>query len=75
MVSQHREIVSYERGFGSIAVERGFITPVDLFQVLAVQVHEDMRFGTHRLMGEILLDKDIMSPQQIEEVVTDVFQL
>ena len=54
-------IEHYEKRFGFIAIKKGFITEEDLINALSIQVREDVEFGTHRLVGEILLDLDIMN--------------
>ena len=40
-----------EKRFGVVAVEKGFITPDQLFEALKVQVQEDLETETHRLVG------------------------
>lgn len=74
MWQKSERIEYYEKRFGIIAVEKGYITPDDLIKALAVQVREDVANGTHRLVGEILLGMDVMTVDQIEEVVTAAFQ-
>ena len=63
------KIEHYEKRFGIIAVEKGFITPEDLIEAMRIQVREDIQLGTHRLIGEILLEMDKMTATKIEEVV------
>ncbi len=60
--------------FGLIAIKKGFITEEDLIKALSVQVREDVEFGTHRQVGEILLDLDIMNANQIEEVIKETIE-
>ncbi len=55
--------------FGVVAVEKGFITPDQLFEALKVQVREDLEKETHRLLGEILLEQDAMTHEQRDEVL------
>ena len=69
MPNKPKGIEQYEKRFGIIAIEKGFITPDELIKALTVQVQEDIEHLTHRQIGEILLDQDIMSANQIEEVV------
>jgi tRNA U34 5-methylaminomethyl-2-thiouridine-forming methyltransferase MnmC len=59
----------YEKRFGLIAIEKGYLTPEQLIEALKVQVFEDINKKAHRLIGEILLDMDIMTANQIEETV------
>ena len=69
MPKKPKKIEHYEKRFGLIAIEKGFITSDELIKTLAVQVREDIEQGTHRQLGEILLDQDSMSANQIEAVV------
>ena len=74
MPEKSEKMEHYEKRFGIIAIEKGFITPDELINALAIQVQEDVENGTHRQIGEILLDQDIMSANQIEEVVKMIFE-
>ena len=56
MADKPVKIEHYEKRFGLIAVEKGFITPDDLIAALTIQVREDIEHGTHRQVGELLLD-------------------
>lgn len=58
-----------EMRFGVVAVEKGFITPEQLFKALKIQVREDLERETHRLLGEILLEQDVMTQEQKDEVL------
>ncbi|HUU41313.1 MAG TPA: hypothetical protein VMW42_10245 [Desulfatiglandales bacterium] len=62
-----------EKRFGIIAVEKGYITAEELVDALRIQVHEDIRHGTHRIIGEILLAQGNMIPAQVEEVLKVLF--
>ncbi|MBL7175658.1 MAG: hypothetical protein ISS66_07500 [Desulfobacteraceae bacterium] len=69
MSDKTRKVEIYEKRFGIIAIEKGFITPDELIDGLKVQVREDIEKGTHRLIGTILFDQDIMTDIQINEVL------
>jgi len=58
-----------EKRFGLIAVEKGYIKPEDLVDALKTQVLEDMGKGEHRLVGRILLETGLISPDQIQEIL------
>ena len=73
MPEKPRRIEQYEKRFGLIAIEKGFITPDELIAALKIQVREDVEHETHRQIGEILLDQNIMSANQIEAVVKTIF--
>jgi len=67
------KIEHYEKQFGIIAIEKGFITPNMLIEALKIQVEEEIDFHTHRLIGEILMDKDCITAAQIQEILNLVF--
>ena len=53
----------------------GFITPEDLIRAMTLQIQEDMQPDRHhRLIGEILLSEDLMSTDQIETVLNELFK-
>lgn len=64
----------FEARFGLIAIRKGFITQDHLIKALEIQVLEDVEFGAHRRVGEILLSQDVMSTDRIEEVANDISQ-
>ena len=55
--------------FGTIAVDKGFITSAQLMDALAAQAHENVEQGTHRLIGQILLEQGLLTSTQIDEVL------
>jgi hypothetical protein len=61
-----------EQRFGLIAIRRGFITQDLLVRALEIQVLEEIEFGTHRKIGEILSGQAIMSADQVEEVLKEI---
>ena len=67
MPSKLKKFEHYEKRFGTIAIEKGFITKDQLVDALSVQVRENMDDGIHRLIGTILLDMDFMNADEIEE--------
>jgi hypothetical protein len=67
------KIKYYEKRFGMIAIDKGFITTEDLVMALSVQINENVKQKRHRLIGEILLDLNIMTADQIETVAHDIF--
>jgi hypothetical protein len=67
------KIEHYEKQFGIIAIEKGFITADNLIETLKIQVEEEIQYKTHRLIGEILLDKGYINPTQIQEILDVIF--
>ncbi len=55
--------------FGQIAAALGFITVEQLKEALIEQVEDDLSNRRHRLIGEILFEKDWMTFEQIEIVL------
>ena len=73
MADKPGKIEHFEKQFGIIAIEKGFITSEMLIDALKTQVKEDIEFHTHRLIGEILMEKDCMTAPQIQEVLDTLF--
>jgi len=55
--------------FGVVAVKKGFVTPDHIVKALSDQVSENLISGAHRAIGTILLDQDLITPLQLEEVL------
>lgn len=55
--------------FGTIAVNKGFITSAQLVDALTIQAQENVEQGTHRLIGQILLDQGLLTPTQVDDVL------
>jgi len=65
-----RKTETYEKRFGVTAVELGLITAEQLVDALRTQVNEDLKTGKHRLLGQILRESGLLTPDQVEEVLT-----
>lgn len=74
MPDEHSNIEHYEKQFGIIAIEKGFITPEMLIEALKIQVEDEVEFHTHRLIGEILMEKDYLTALQIQEILNIIFK-
>jgi hypothetical protein len=66
-------MVSPCQKFAMIAVRKGFITLDQAKAALGEQMDDDLAGKHHRLVGGILLEKDWMTPQQIELVLSELF--
>jgi len=55
--------------FGTIAVEKGFISPCQLGKAVCFQMKLDLEKGIHRLLGDVLVDRGFMTSSQVEEVL------
>ena len=74
MVKTTSNIEYYEKRFGIIAIEKGFISPEDLIEALKVQVSEEIEIGKHRFFGGILLHHDKITARQVDDVVKTLFK-
>jgi len=74
MLDESKKTAHYEKRFGIIAIEKGFISQEELIHALTVQVREDLESGLHRLVGELFFDLEIMDANQIEEVVKEIMR-
>ena len=63
----------YCKRFGAIAVDKGFVSPEDLKKALDIQDQEDLAGKEHRLVGFILFNLDLITADQIDEVLNEVF--
>jgi hypothetical protein len=63
------DIEHLEKRFGITAVEKGFITSDQVIEALTIQVAEDLSIGTHRPIGKILLENEVITLQQVDEVL------
>ncbi|MFH1123233.1 MAG: hypothetical protein V1758_06175 [Pseudomonadota bacterium] len=58
----------FERRFGSVAIEKGFITVEQLIESLKIQVMENLE-GMHRPVGAILFSQKLITLEQIKAVL------
>ena len=65
-------VTDFEKRFGVIAVERGFVTKDQLLEAMNVQVEQDLDGLEHRLVGSILYELGYMTVEQINEVIEAV---
>ncbi len=73
MVKTTAKIEHYEKRFGIVAIEKGFISPEDLIEALKIQVSEEIDIGKYRFFGTILLRQDKITARQIDDVVKTLF--
>ena len=73
MTRKSKKIDQYEKRFGAIAIEKGFITSDQLIDALRIQVMEETGKRKHRLIGTILFEQEIMPYEQIDKVCKVLF--
>ena len=59
--------------FGKIAVQKKFINDDQLKESIIDQLEDNLNDRPHRLIGKILMDKDFMSLEQVNEVLNELF--
>ena len=59
--------------FGKIAVQKKFINGDQLKEAIVDQLEDNLNNKPHRLIGKILIDKDLMSLEQVDEVLNELF--
>jgi hypothetical protein len=55
--------------FGVAAVEKGYITPQQLVEVLRIQVEENLNTKQHRLLGMILLEQGVLTLDEVDDIL------
>jgi hypothetical protein len=61
-----------EKRFGTIAIEKGFITKEQLIDALRTQVEEEVEQGAHRFIGSILIEKKAINAEQLGTVCLEL---
>lgn len=59
--------------FGKIAVQKKFINGDQLKEAIIDQLEDNLNDRPHRLIGKILIDKNLMSLEQVNEVLNELF--
>jgi hypothetical protein len=59
----------FDKRFGVTAVDNEIITFEQLFEALKIQVIEELESSKHRLIGEILREKEYITAGQVDEVL------
>jgi len=73
MADKPGKVEHYDKQFGIIAIEKGYISAENLIEGLKTQVEEDIQNNAHRLIGEILVGKGYMTLSQIDDVIAEIF--
>ncbi len=64
-----------EKRFGTIAIEKGFINKTQLQEALKQQCAENITTGTHRKLGQILVEMKVMTHAQVKDVLQTMDQV
>lgn len=60
--------------FGILAVNKGFVTPDQIVKAFETQLAEDLSKGEHKPIGRILLDQELITTEQLDEILRDLKQ-
>ena len=58
--------------FGSIAVYRKYVTLAQVQQALIKQIEDNVKGGKHRLLGDILLENNWITDEQVESILSEI---
>jgi CheY-like chemotaxis protein len=61
-----------DKRFGIVAVENGFISREQLIDAIQIQVDDELKGAKHRLVGEILREKEYITNTQIDKVLESI---
>jgi hypothetical protein len=64
----------YSKRFGTIAVDKGYISEDQLIKALELQAKENVTDGKHRLLGQIFLDEGLLTTTQVDEILETMNQ-
>ena len=67
-IDEHRSGIG-EKRFGTIAMEKGFITHAQLIEALKIQINEEVTTGKRTPIGRILFNQSFITFSQLTEVV------
>ena len=71
-MSELEKLTPGEKRFGTIAIEKGFITKEHLIEALRTQVEEEVDQGSHRFIGSILVEMKAMNAKQLGAVFLEL---
>ncbi len=63
-----------DKRFGTVAIEKGYITHEQMERGLYIQQQEDEQFDRHRLIGQILVSEDWITETQVEDILETMSQ-
>ena len=65
---------NHHKRFGTIAVDKGYITEDQLIQALEIQAKENVIEGKHRLLGQIFIEEGLLTEEQVDEILETMNQ-
>jgi len=64
----------YHKRFGTIAVDKGYISENQLIKALELQAKENVKESKHRLLGQIFIDERLLTESQVDEILETMSQ-
>jgi hypothetical protein len=65
---------NYNKRFGTIAVDKGYIKEDQLVKALEMQANENVMDGKHRLLGQIFVEEGLLTTSQVDEILETMNQ-
>ena len=65
---------NYNKRFGTIAVDKGYIKEDQLVKALEMQANENVMDGKHRLLGQIFIEEGLLTTSQVDEILETMNQ-
>ena len=59
----------YNKRFGTIAVNKGYISEDQLIGALKMQAKENVLEGKHRLLGQIFVEEGLLTNAQVDKIL------
>jgi len=69
-----KEVSKLCRRFGTIAVKKGVVSADQIKEAFIEQLDDDLNRREHRLIGTILFEKDLMTWDQVNIVLKELFK-
>jgi hypothetical protein len=73
--SADKPLNTFNHRFGTLAIEMGFVTIEQVLGVIFEQVMDDHYRKRHTKIGRIMIDKGLMSKEQVEAVLEKLAEL
>lgn len=75
MNSENKSFDNFIHRFGTLAVEMGFVTIEQVLGVIFEQVMDNHYRKKHKKIGRLMIDKGLMSREQVEAVLKKLAEL
>ena len=64
----------YNKRFGTIAVDKGYINENQLVKAMRIQAKENVKEDKHRLLGQIFVENGLLTNAQVDEILETMSQ-